>query len=103
MHQHPESPRLMRGLGKCAKFAVSWSGVVFRSASVAYANRDDLLTGAGAKQAGARWNPPNSVATVYTSLEIQTATGEALSHHRYFGFPLETALPRVMVAIRVNL
>jgi RES domain-containing protein len=70
---------------------------------VAYANRDDLLTGAGAKRDGARWNPPDSVATVYTSLEMQTATEEALSHHRYFGFAVETALPRVMVAIRVSL
>jgi RES domain-containing protein len=40
---------------------------------------------------------------VYASLEIATATEEALAHHRYFGFPEETALPRVMVAIRTNL
>jgi filamentous hemagglutinin len=77
--------------------------VVYRSASVAYANRDDLLTGAGAKRAGARWNPPGSMATVYTSLGIATATAEALSHHHYFDLPLETALPRVLVSIRVNL
>jgi RES domain-containing protein len=101
--QHPESPHFQRGMGKCAKFTAPWSGIVFRSASVAYANRDDLLTGAGAKQTGARWNPPKSVATVYTSLEIQTATEEALAHHRYFGFPVEKALPRVMVAIQANL
>ncbi len=76
--------------------------MVYRSASVAYANRDDLLTGLGAKIAGARWNPPNGMATVYSSLSIQTATEEALAHHRYFGFPIETALPKVIVSIRVS-
>jgi RES domain-containing protein len=34
---------------------------------------------------------------------MRTAAEEALSHHRYFGFSEETALPRVMVAIRVAL
>ena len=33
----------------------------------------------GAKLAGARWNPPNSMATVYSSLAIQTAIEEALA------------------------
>jgi RES domain-containing protein len=77
--------------------------VVYRSASVAYANRNDILTGLGAKIAGARWNPPSSMATVYSSLAIQTAMEEALAHHRYFGFPIEAALPKVIVSIRVSL
>jgi RES domain-containing protein len=103
MNQHHKSLHVKRGLERCAKYAAPWAGVVFRSASVAYANRDDLLTGAGAKRDGARWNPPDSMATVYTSLEMKTAVEEALSHHRYFGFAEETALPRVLVAIRVSL
>jgi RES domain-containing protein len=80
-----------------------WSGVVYRSASISYASRDDLLTGAGARHAGARWNPPKSVATVYTSLEPGTAIEEALAHHRYYALPVETALPRVLVSIRAAL
>jgi len=103
MDQHPQAQRLKRALARCARFTSPWSGIVFRSASVGYANRDDLLTGAGAKVNGARWNPPNSVATVYASLEIQTATAEALAHHRYFGLGVETALPRVLVSIGANL
>jgi RES domain-containing protein len=102
MDRHPESEALKRGISRCAKSVGSWSGVVYRSASVAYANRDDLLTGLGAKIAGARWNPPNGMATVYSRLSIQTATEEALAHHRYFGFPIETALPKVIVSIRVS-
>lgn len=103
VERHAEFAQLKNRLTRCARFAAPWAGVVFRSASVAYANRDDLLTGMGARQAGARWNPPNSMATVYTSLEIATATEEALAHHRYFGFAVETALPRVLVSVRVSL
>jgi RES domain-containing protein len=103
MDEYPESRHLARALERCGKLAAPWSGVVYRSASPRYANRDDLLTGVGAKHAGARWNPPQSFATVYTSLEIATAVAEALAHHRYYGLSEEKALPRVLVSIRVHL
>jgi RES domain-containing protein len=103
MRRHAESERLARALARCEKHAGPWAGVVYRSASVRYANRDDLLTGAGSKSTGARWNPPDSAATVYTSLDIQTAVAEALAHHRYYGFAVERALPRVLVSIQVRL
>jgi RES domain-containing protein len=77
--------------------------VVYRSASPRYANRDDFLTGAGAKAGGARWNAPASFATLYTSLEPDTAVLEGLAHHRYFGLPLASALPRILAAARVEL
>lgn len=103
MRRHVKSERLTRALARCEKHAVAWAGVVYRSASVRYANGDDLLTGAGSKSAGARWNPPGSVATVYTSHDIHTAVAEALAHHRYYSFAIETALPRVLVSIQVRL
>ena len=103
LNAHAQADQVKRRLERCGQFAALWSGIVYRSASVAYANRDDLLTGAGARHVGARWNPPNSMATVYSALDIRTATEESLAHHRYFGFPLETALPRVMISIRVSL
>ena len=68
---HPESDRLRHALERCASRAVRWSGVVYRSASPRYANKDDLLTGVGSKTAGARWNPPKSFPTVYSSLDPQ--------------------------------
>ena len=43
------------------------------------------------------------MAAVYTSREIQTAVAETLAHHRYYGFAIETALPRVLVSIQVRL
>lgn len=100
---HPESERLQRALERCRTSAVSWTGIVYRSASPRYANRDDLLTGMGSKTTGARWNPPRSFPTVYSSLDPHTALDEVLAHFHYYGIPIASAMPRVMVSIQVRL
>jgi RES domain-containing protein len=100
---HPESVRLRQALERCALRAVRYSGVVYRSASPRYANKDDLLTGVGSKTAGARWNPPKSFPTVYSSLDPHTALDEVLAHFRYYKIPVESAMPRVTVSVRVRL
>jgi RES domain-containing protein len=100
---HPESDRLRHALERYASRAVRWSGVVYRSASPRYANNDDLLTGVGSKTAGARWNPPKSFPTIYSSLDPHTALDEVLAHFRYYGFPIESAMPRVTVSVRARL
>ena len=99
---HPESDRLHRAMEHCAPRAVRWSGVVYRSASPRYASSDDILTGAGSKVAGARWNPPRSFPTVYASLDPHTALEEVLAHFRHYALPIESAMPRVTVAVRVE-
>ncbi len=68
-----------------------------------YANRDDLLTGFGSRSAGARWNPPRGFPTVYASLDPHTALDEVLAHFRHYGLPIESAMPRVTVSVRVRL
>jgi RES domain-containing protein len=103
MRRHRESERLTKALVRCEKYGKPWAGVLYRSAAVRYANRDDVLSGAGSKSAGARWNPPRSVATVYTSLDVQTAVVETLAHHRYYGFAVEKALPRVLISVQARL
>ena len=40
---------------------------------------------------------------VYLSQEPETATQEALEHFRYHGLPISSALPKVMVAVRVKI
>ena len=100
---HTESDRLRHAMERCASRAVRWSGVVYRSASPRYANKDDLLTGVGSKTAGGRWNPPKSFPTVYSSLDPYTALDEVLAHFRYYGFLIESAMPRVIVSVRVRL
>ncbi|MGO9600463.1 MAG: RES family NAD+ phosphorylase [Isosphaeraceae bacterium] len=100
---HPESDKLRKAIERCDSRAVPWSGVVYRSATPRYANRDDLLTGVGSKSAGARWNPPRSFPTVYASLDPHTALDEFLAHFRHYGFPIESAMPRITVSVRVHL
>ncbi len=103
MTEHPETDRLERAVGRVQSRAVSWDGVVYRSASPRYANGKEILTGLGSKLAGARWNSPKSFPTVYTSLDPHTALDEVLAHFRYYGLPIESAMPRVMVSVRVRL
>src|SRR4051794_22354837 len=100
---HPESDRLRRAMQRCASRAVRWSGVVYRSASPRYASTDDLLSGVGSKVAGARWNPPGSFPAAYASLDPYPALDEVLAHFRHYALPIESAMPRVTVAIRVEL
>jgi RES domain-containing protein len=101
--RHPESERLRQAFERCSSLAIRWSGVVYRSAAPRYANEDDLLTGVGSKTAGARWNPPKSFPTVYSSLDPHTALAEVLAHFEYYAFPIESAMPRVTVSVRVRL
>ncbi len=77
--------------------------MVYRSASPRYANKDDLLKGFGSRSVGARWNPPRGFPTVYASLDPHTALDEVLAHFRHYGLPIESAMPRVTVSVRVRL
>src|SRR5438105_14101152 len=103
MKNHPESDRLRRALERCLPNAAAWTGDLFRSASTKYANKDDIVTGAGSKVAGARWNPPASVHTVYASLDVETAVAESLQHFHHYGIPVSKAMPRVLVALEAKL
>jgi RES domain-containing protein len=100
---HLESDHLRRAIERCGSRAVHWFGVAYRSASPRFANKDDLLTGLGSKSVGARWNPPNSFPTIYSSLDPHTALDEVLAHFRYYEIPIEAAMPRVSVAVQVRL
>lgn len=103
MKTHPDSAKLASGLKRALRHTRPWSGVAYRASSVEYANRDDLLTGLGAKRAGGRWNPSASFAAVYASLAPETALAEYLAHHRYYGFPDSDAMPYVMVGVEAVL
>ena len=103
MKPHPDTDRLRRALEKCLPRAIAWQGELFRSAAPRYANKDDIITGAGSKAAGARWNPPGGFHTVYASLDVETAVAEALQHFRYYGLPVSKAMPRVIVALETKL
>jgi RES domain-containing protein len=45
---------------------------------------------------------PIGIALVYASLTPETAMAETLAHNRYYGIPIEDAMPRTFVAIAVK-
>lgn len=82
--------------------AASFTETVYRSVTPKYAIETDLLTGAGSKRHGGRWNPIG-IAVVYNSLTPETAMAESLAHYRYFQIPIEESMPRTFVATMVKL
>jgi RES domain-containing protein len=90
--------RLTRLLPSAAAFAAT----VFRSCTPKYANESDLLTGQGSRRTSGRWNP-GGIAVVYASLTPETAMAETLAHNRYYGIPIEDAMPRTFVGIEASL
>jgi len=88
----------IRSVGELTTF----SGKAYRSTSPKYATENDLITGDGSKLYGGRWNPIG-IAAVYASLTIETAFQEALSQVRYFGMPVEQALPRTFCGLELSL
>jgi RES domain-containing protein len=103
MSQHPESGKLTQAIARCVAHSTSWSGELYRCTSPRYANKEDVLTGIGSKTAGARWNPPNSFRTIYTSLDPHTSIDEVLAHFMYYELSIAKAMPRVIVSLAVRL
>lgn len=98
----PTLEQLQTRLSRLVTAAVSFEGVVYRSSTPQYATETDLLTGEGSRRFGGRWNPVG-IAMVYASLTPETAMAETLAHNRYYGIPIEEAMPRTFVAIEVKL
>src|ERR1700675_2190231 len=101
----PPSPTLAQlksRLSQLLSTATPLAGSVYRSTTPEYAKETDLLTGEGSRRFGGRWNPIG-IAVIYASLTPETAMAEALAHSRYFGIPVEDAMPRTFVAIEARL
>jgi len=79
-----------------------WSGTVYRNCAPRYATNADLLGGGGSTLYGGRWNPLR-IRAVYASLTPETSMAEALVECRREGLDISDAMPRVFVAIRVDL
>lgn len=82
--------------------ASDFAETVYRSSTPKYATESDLLSGAGSKLHGGRWNPVG-IAVVYNSLTPETAMAETLAQNRYYGIPIQESMPRVFVATVVKL
>jgi RES domain-containing protein len=95
--------QLEAALTRCQRLAQGWAGVVYRSSSMPYANRDDLLTGEGSRRHATRWCRAHLCRIVYASLDVRTANEEGLAHYRYYGYADADALPRVLAAAQASL
>ena len=103
MESHPEYQPLLEVAQRLYLKAVPWSGEAYRTVGPKYARPADIISGIGAAKAGGRWNPVAAFAAVYLSTTPQTATAETFAGNRYYSIPFYEALPRVLVAVDVDL
>lgn len=100
MTGHPRFQAIYERLAQDDSLFHEWHGVLFRFQSVEYPQPGDVLSGAGAKWRGGRWNAPG-FAAVYGSTTDETALDECKAHDRYYG--VETLSPRLLVAVEARL
>ena len=97
-----ELDQVRERLKRLVPLAKSLSATVYRSSTPKYANEPEVLTGEGSSRHGGRWNPIG-IPAVYASLTPETSLADTLAHFRHFRIPVEDAMPRTFVAIRVQL
>ncbi|WP_417738087.1 RES family NAD+ phosphorylase [Rosistilla oblonga] len=87
---------------RLAKFAHAFAAPIYRSVSIRHSRSKDILSGEGSFRFGGRWNPPGLRAT-YGALTPEVAMAETLAAARYHGLAAHTVMPRIFVAIHVQL
>ena len=76
---------------------------LFRFINPQYSVAAEIISGEGAQYAAGRWNlPGGTLKLAYTATEPETALAETLAHARYFRLPSFSALPRVLVGLRLR-
>ena len=103
MFVHPQARVLESAFARCLSSYKPFSGLAYRACAVAYANRDDLLTGAGSKANGGRWNQRGQFRTVYLSLSIEIAIQELIGQFQSYGFDVSKKLPFVVAGVEVTI
>jgi RES domain-containing protein len=98
----PDVQALFDRISALADRTVGLDETVFRSATIQFAARVQMLSGLGASKFGGRWNR-KGISTVYSSLDIHTAVDEAYQQFERAGFSRATILPRVFVGAEVHL
>lgn len=96
IHRHPRFAELRDLFLRHPEWFTVWQGTLFRFQTVDYPAPKDVLSGAGARWRGGRWNAPG-LAVLYGSSTDTTALEECKAHDRYYG--VVTKSPRLLVAI----
>ncbi|MBA2585087.1 MAG: RES family NAD+ phosphorylase [Chthoniobacterales bacterium] len=103
MHLHPrrdEFAERVRALGR--KHDRALQADLFRFIDPRFSRAADIVSGAGALQASGRWHVKGQFRISYTSMDPETALAEALATARYYHLPVSSALPRVLVSLRLT-
>jgi RES domain-containing protein len=82
--------------------SIAVQGEYFRMAGPRHTTASEIIDGVAAFKGGGRWNPPRGMKIVYLSRAPLTATAEAMEHHRYYHLPFSHSMPKVMVAVWVE-
>lgn len=91
----------LRAIGKGLDAAMDMT--LFRFINPRYAKAGDIVSGAGALRADGRWNIKGTARLSYTATTPETALAETLAHAQYYQLPLASALPRVLVGLRLKI
>jgi RES domain-containing protein len=100
LHRHPRFTEFLNLFRAHPEWFCPWGGVLFRFQTIDFPAPKDVLSGAGARGRGGRWNPPG-LATIYGSTTDSTALEECKANDRYYG--VVTKSPRLLVAIEARL
>jgi len=99
---HADYPAIRARLDRLVPKAISVQKHVYRMINPHYCKTAAVLNGIGGMRADGRWNIKSRFHCTYTSCSPETALAEVLNASRRKGLPDETALPRVLVCLAVN-
>lgn len=97
---HPNYSRILSAVKPLAAHARLLNGVWYRCVETSFAH--EIISGEGAREHGARWNPVGSFRTVYLSDTPETALQEYLARARRMKWPDHQSLPMMMAGVEVN-
>jgi RES domain-containing protein len=103
LREHPRSNEFAAWMAGQRANLKPVAGEFYRVAGPAHTTAKELVAGVGAYLAGGRWNPLEVMNVVYLSEDSETALREANEHFRYHRLPIWTGMPRVIVAVRVEI
>ena len=98
--RHPDYPAIFAALKSLLAHAQPLEGVWYRCVDAEFA--DEIVSGAGARLHGGRWNAIGSFPTVYLSNSPEIALQEYLARARRMKWPDHKALPMVMAGVSVK-
>lgn len=99
---HVDYSRIRTSLQRLALPTVPFRQHVYRMINPRYCKNADILNGVGGLRANGRWNIRRPFLCTYTSCSPETALAEVLNASRRKGLPDETALPRVLVCLVIE-